>query len=296
MSKTYKSFFIVILIAILFLSACKTTSKFESSISQITKDCNGNAVQFNQDNITKTETTLEITEDISLSLETELSNSIKEEIWQQLPEIIEKQNVTMLRAMQFYSNGWIPSKVFELKLAAFQPPTMPNSKLHGEMGKLKTFKQAEQKAREKQYIAEFTTKLCDYKEYIKQSLLDKQNVFMSVPNLKIKDCTNLQGALERIARFGNYSNPHLVLLITDGQDSCGQSSIISNPGENVTLVVILLPIKNEKNAQFGFQQRKQALQSVVPWATIISPSEIDNLLKLFTRSKTSSEQLIGYNH
>jgi hypothetical protein len=199
--------------------------------------------------------------------------------------------------MHFSSNGWAPSKVFEAKLEKFQLPKMEQSISSKEIGKMKTIQEAQQKAREKEYISKMSISLCAYRTAIKRILSEQQPVFMNRSDLQSKNCTNIQGVLERIAKFGNYSKPYLELLITDGEDSCGKVVSIPDPGKHVVLVIVLLPLKNESNAQSGFQQRKDALQAIAPWATIISPSEIsNNLLTILTRSKTQPEQLVSYNH
>jgi hypothetical protein len=180
-----------------------------------------------------------------------------------LPQLAVQQHLVQVRACQFRDNGFHPEQRFIHDLPCYKEPPIVNTQSGYD-------RNLEVKALARKRHDEAVTKARDsYYSELDAALKDvKEAPFLPVPSGK-KTCTALQGVLEHIAETSAENERRLILIVTDGEETCRDSlQPVRDPGSSVSVVILLVPKAGEPDPEIAFRTRKAALEKAAPWAVI----------------------------
>jgi hypothetical protein len=202
-------------------------------------------------------TAMEVWLDWSLSTEAGAYRDAVRALVAALPEVAARHRVARLTAYRFGDSGWNATELLRLDLPA------PGQSEVGEAGAIfGSVRNAQQDQAGRQYAAQLREKVAGVTE---AKLLPGD---VSEPK-----CTDLQGALSRIAQ-GRGAQRRLVVMLTDGQDTCSRRlRPVSLAAANAAVVVILLPEHSRREAQplahESWEETRAKLAQALPGAAIV---------------------------
>jgi hypothetical protein len=199
---------------------------------------------------------VEVLVDWSLSESAQPLAEAAQKVAARLPQAIELLRATHFAAYQFGSDGWEARELAAREFPALGQATPTEGELL-----LKGMQTARQTAAHTAYQAAVREQL--------QGITAA--TFLPPTNTPEPRCTDIQGALERLAESGS-ARPELAILITDFAETCAPK-LIPVAASHTALVVVLLPVKAEESAAASgrdqFAQRRAEVARVYPGAVVI---------------------------
>jgi hypothetical protein len=127
----------------------------------------------------------------------------------------------------------------------------------------------------------------EYQTQVAQSLASvTETVLLPSTDMPEPSCSDVNGVLHRITATTS-AKPRLVLLITDGHESCVPTlQSIQPPKGPITVVTILIPEKvvgkkHKVRSYDQFETRSAALVQAAPWADV-HPYHQQDFVKMFS--------------
>jgi hypothetical protein len=205
----------------------------------------------------------------------DVAGSALRNLVEHLPELAEKWGITQLRFYTFGCDGWLAKEKLSTSLPQLKLPVHQQTDA-GELRGLKNIQVAIAKHRQAQADQEETKAREAYRRQVKRALAAVKGDLLAPSDSPEPPCTDLRGVLRRIARTSS-ARPRLVVLITDGVESCSSSiHPVTKPEGDVRLVIILVPERPEdgaaKKGRRGsdqFTARSAQLSAAVPWAKVL---------------------------
>lgn len=201
---------------------------------------------------------LELWLDWSLSAETQPYDEALRSFHAALPDLVKRYKLARITALPFGDRAWSAQSILDVELP-IQPPTIAQTEQGLLYGQIPA---EQQKLAESKRQAELDAAL---KGITPEKLLPA--------NATEPPCTDIQGALERIAASGR-TQRRLVFVVTDGQENCSrQLRRVDLSRANAGLVIVLLPEMQVSGRQNRpdeqWQLRRSVLSQAAPGAVII---------------------------
>ncbi|MFN7949865.1 MAG: hypothetical protein U0Z53_31240 [Blastocatellia bacterium] len=211
--------------------------------------------------ITPPPTDLQIIVDGSLSTHPQVLADSAKHLAGELPELAAAHHVIHLSAYLFGRDGWAATQTLELDLPS--PAQHQSGEPEQILGQLR---EAERAAVQQQYRAELRARL--------QSVTAVR--LLPLADTPEPPCTDLNGVLARLSETRS-KHRCLVILLTDGHESCASGLRQFKLPPATQLVIVLLPddphtLGGQTQAAL-FALRKQQLQQAVAQAVIVTPFE-----------------------
>jgi hypothetical protein len=215
--------------------------------------------------------------DHSRSLSEAPLTSTVHELLRQLPQIVETWDVCgELRVTPWAQDGWSAAPILSLQLPQLtlrKPQPLSHT---GEVGFFfSNVTQALEKRHAAQAAAADARARQDYREQVAQTLATvTENALLPSAVAPAPACSDLNGVLRRITTTTS-AKPRLVMLVTDGHESCTPTlQPVPTPAGTVTVVTILIPEnatgkkKSKTRGYDQFETRRAALVQAAPWARV----------------------------
>lgn len=219
-------------------------------------------------------------------------------IYNAIPEIVEHCNVVKLRVFEFGRDGFVPQ---EKRSFGIQPPEPPQEhSMRGEEPPLRADVEAAQKKQlQEELEKEKEVKLIQYRQRMKESLssLSVETLLPSHASIEPR-CTDVNGVLRRISQTKE-PRAHIVLLITDGVQTCGTPlESVPAPASDVILVTVLSPERIGPRAPTSigltssvtYERKAAELSRAVPWAVIV-PQFKEDFISVFDDARRQRDAL-----
>lgn len=210
---------------------------------------------------TAAETEMQVFVDGSFSNQPQMLADAVQQLLRELPGIVERHRVNHFAAYLFGQDGWAATKTVALDLPKLETVR------HSEAGDILPQLQA----------AEKTRLLEAHREALREHLQRLTPVqLLPDQNAVEPPCTDLNGVFARLAGQ-HQSARRLVVIITDGHESCAAAlRPVKLPSQTTVVIVLLGEDARNLNGQPQYiliDARRQQLQQAVPQATILTPDD-----------------------
>lgn len=208
-----------------------------------------------------TETEMQVFVDASFSNHPQMLEDAVQQLVLELAEIVEQQDVIEFIAYLFGQDGWSATKTVSLTLPA------RNAQRTSEAGALLPHLQE----------AQTSEAIKDYRVALRAKLQSLQATQLLPPTSAVEPpCTDLNGLFARLEN-SHSKRRRLIVVITDGHESCATAFRPVKLAPQTKLAVILLP-EDPRNVaaqpQYTlFETRQQQLRQAIPSALILKPFE-----------------------
>ena len=221
------------------------------------------------------ESDLEIYIDTSASPDAEATSELSQQLHLGLPRMIDRYNVTHVAVYSFNKDAWKASRIFFRELPSRSRPATNETKA-GEIAVLPNISSAVNEHDNELKRQQSEEMENSRRQQISTLLSDLQPSTLLPQRAEARSCTDVNGLFQRIA-LSNRKRNRLVIVVTDGHETCASGLESSAPTGNLSLMIILVPEKPLINRHTFYQQfktRKSQIVSTLPNATVVPYFEV----------------------